>query len=288
VVANISRRSIEFSTEAGHSETIFDMEYFPGSSKSEDGRELLASCSYDGTVRVWDSNTMKMLTINNTHRNSPQANKPKKIIYSISWHPTEPKIAVVTINGNLMVYDALKAKLLSHICPYENSPSFKVAWNHLEPKNILMSTSQKSVVLIEVVDIDTCKTLTKKMDFFHMDQVFGVDWDPKVSSRFLTGCKDGKMRMFDILNGNKSPIKIFTGHQSRIYNVLFNKQLPHIAVSGSDDCSIRVWDVNQEGGGGAMQVLGGKDVKGSHTNYVRGLAFLPEIAWCLISGSWDS
>ena len=58
---------------------------------------------------------MKLMSVSDSNRNSPQAKATKKIIYSISWHPTETKIACTTINGNCMVYDALKSKLLSHV-----------------------------------------------------------------------------------------------------------------------------------------------------------------------------
>lgn len=62
--------------------------------------------------------------------------------------------------------------------------------------------------------------------------------------------------------------------------------MPNLIASGSDDCSIRIWDLNQVGCS-SIQVLGGQGAH-SHTMNVRGLAFLPEITWCLLSGSWDS
>ncbi len=54
-VYNLEKRKIEFQTEAGHAETVFDLEFCPMD------RNLFASCSYDGTVRVWDSNNVKLL-----------------------------------------------------------------------------------------------------------------------------------------------------------------------------------------------------------------------------------
>jgi WD repeat-containing protein 17 len=95
------------------------------------------------------------------------------------------------------------------------------------------------------------------------------------------------MRLFDMTNLNPMPLKVFTGHHNRVYNVLFNPNMPNICVSGSDDRTIRVWDIQKQGCT-PIKVLGGDDVKGSHTSNVRALAFLPEISWCLISGSWDS
>lgn len=56
---------------------------------------------------------MNLVCINDTARGTAQSKNEKKIIYSICWHPTQTKVALVTVNGNLMIYDALKSKLLS-------------------------------------------------------------------------------------------------------------------------------------------------------------------------------
>jgi WD40 repeat protein len=64
-VFNLSKKKVEFQTEAGHAETVFDLEFCPIN------KDIIASCSYDGTVRVWDVNSMKLLQINETLKNSP-------------------------------------------------------------------------------------------------------------------------------------------------------------------------------------------------------------------------
>lgn len=62
LVYDLKKRSLEFKTEAGHSETIFETEFCRSNSN------YLASCSYDGTVRVWDTSTMKLVCTNDTAR----------------------------------------------------------------------------------------------------------------------------------------------------------------------------------------------------------------------------
>ena len=49
-IYNIKKRYIDFETEAGHAETVFDLRFCPSN------RDLIASCSYDGSVRVWNAN----------------------------------------------------------------------------------------------------------------------------------------------------------------------------------------------------------------------------------------
>ena len=66
-VYNLKRQVTEFQTEMGHFETVFGVEY------CRSNKDLLASCSYDGTVRIWDSNDMKLVQVNDTNFNSVQA-----------------------------------------------------------------------------------------------------------------------------------------------------------------------------------------------------------------------
>ena len=53
------------------------------------------------------------------------------------------------------------------------------------------------------------------------------------------------MRLFDTRNASPNPIKVFSGHTDKIYNVLYNPVVGSIAVSGSDDLSIRVWKTDE-------------------------------------------
>ena len=133
-VYNLKKQTIEFSTEKGHFETIFGLQYCKAD------KDLLASCSYDGTIRIWNSSSMKLMVTNDTNFNSVQANETKKIIYSISWHPTEKKIACSTVNGNLIIYEALKNKQLSSITPHPGSQSFCVDWNPVDPRFLVLTS----------------------------------------------------------------------------------------------------------------------------------------------------
>ena len=95
------------------------------------------------------------------------------------------------------------------------------------------------------------------------------------------------MRLFDTRNPSSNPIKTFSGHTDKVYNVLYNPVVASIAVSGSDDLSIRVWKTDEEETQ-ATAVCGGAGVQNAHTANVRALAFVPEISYALLSGAWDS
>ena len=56
-VYNLDKRNVEFQTEAGHAETIFEVKFCPWD------KNRLATCSYDGTVRIWDVTSMRLIII---------------------------------------------------------------------------------------------------------------------------------------------------------------------------------------------------------------------------------
>lgn len=82
-VYNLSKKKLEFQTEAGHTETVFDLAFSPSN------RDLLASVSYDGTIRLWQPDIMKLNQTIDTLKAAPLAAKKieKHIIYSVTWHP---------------------------------------------------------------------------------------------------------------------------------------------------------------------------------------------------------
>ena len=52
-VFSLVKKKLEFCTEPGHAETVFDIRINPRD------KNLLATASYDGTVKIWDLRTMK-------------------------------------------------------------------------------------------------------------------------------------------------------------------------------------------------------------------------------------
>jgi WD40 repeat protein len=93
---------------------------------------------------------------------------------------------------------------------------------------------------------------------------------------FAVGCKDGTVRLFEV--GSDSPTSILKGHKDRAFNVCWNPIVPNVLASGSDDGTVRVWNITR----GSCQTLEG------HEGAVRGLGWCPEAPNMLASGSWDS
>ena len=105
-----------------------------------------------------------------------------------------------TVNGNLIVYEALKNKQLAHITPIPEHQSFCVVWNQIDPKYICMTSAKNAAFVIEVSDLPACKTMQVARQYIHPNQVFGCAWNPMNAHEFITACQDGLIRLFDISN----------------------------------------------------------------------------------------
>ena len=72
-------------------------------------------------------------------------------------------------------------------------------------------------------------------------------------------------------------MQTLTGHTARVFNIVWHPHFEYILASGSDDKTLRVWDIKNSGT---------KELKG-HSHNVRGISWNYEIPWLLLSGAWD-
>lgn len=141
--------------------------------------------------------------------------------------------------GYVMIYDAYKQKHLCSLAPAEKNPSFKLDWNQNEPSFILVGNQTgKSFVLRVSPDYKSMTVIDEKN---HGTAVFGVCWSPANRDTYAIGCMDGSVR---ICSMTKADTKNLVGHEKRVFNVVYNQQLPHILASGSDDQTIAIWNTD--------------------------------------------
>lgn len=80
-----------FETAAGHSDTVFACAFKP------DDQNILATCSFDGAVRLWDVDTQQCIDF-------LQGNCGP--LYSLCWGPSGTnKVATTAGGGKLCIFD---------------------------------------------------------------------------------------------------------------------------------------------------------------------------------------
>ncbi len=135
---NLQKKKLVWSIEAGHSETIFDLRFKPSDSS------LLATGSYDGYIKVWDTQTMRLtatLSLSQTRSSIPD--DPAQIVYSISWAPgQDTRLVSAHANGDIVLWDYAKNKLMFRFKPGGASPIYRVDWNPLSRDFIAAGSSE--------------------------------------------------------------------------------------------------------------------------------------------------
>ncbi|NXP25942.1 WDR17 protein, partial [Scytalopus superciliaris] len=247
----------DFLRDLGHVETIFDCKFKP------DNPDLLATASFDGTIKVWDINTLSAVYTSPGNEG---------VIYSISWAPGDLNcIAGATSRNGGFIWDVRKGKMITRFSEHGKNGIFCIAWSHKDSKRIATCSSD-GFCIIRTID---GHVLHK---YKHPAAVFGCDWSQNNKDMIATGCEDKNVRVYYLATSSDQPLKVFTGHTAKVFHVRWSPLREGILCSGSDDGTVRIWDYTEDA---CINVLSG------HTAPVRGLMWNPEIPYLLISGSWD-
>uniref|UniRef100_H2ZZP2 WD repeat domain 17 n=1 Tax=Latimeria chalumnae TaxID=7897 RepID=H2ZZP2_LATCH len=252
----------DFLRDLGHVETIFDCKFKP------DDPNLLATASFDGTIKVWDINTLTAVYTSPGNEG---------VIYSLSWAPEKKKkgdlncIAGATSRNGGFIWDVKKGKMITRFNEHGKNGIFCIAWSHKDSKRIA-TCSGDGFCIIRTID---GKVLHK---YKHPAAVFGCDWSQNNKDMIATGCEDKNVRVYYLATSSDQPLKVFAGHTAKVFHVRWSPLREGILCSGSDDGTVRIWDYTQDA---CINVLSG------HTAPVRGLMWNTEIPYLLISGSWD-
>uniref|UniRef100_A0A3Q3X003 Gem-associated protein 5 TPR domain-containing protein n=1 Tax=Mola mola TaxID=94237 RepID=A0A3Q3X003_MOLML len=247
----------DFLRDLGHVETIFDCKFKP------DDPNLLATASFDGTIKIWDTNTL-------TAVNTSPGNEG--VVYSLSWAPGDLNcIAGATSRNGAFIWDVRKGKIITRFNEHGKNGIFCISWSHKDSKRIA-TCSGDGFCIIRTID---GKILHK---YKHPAAVFGCDWSQNNKDMIATGCEDKNVRVYYLATSSDQPLKVFIGHLAKVFHVRWSPLREGILCSGSDDGTVRIWDYTQDA---CINVLSG------HKAPVRGLMWNTEVPYLLISGSWD-
>ncbi len=126
-VFNLERRRLEFTSQPAHSETIFDCRFKPSSP------DTLATASYDGTVKIWDTRNMKCVL---------DLKGQEGVIYALSWCPgadDEYRLVSASSLGEVVLWNTRTGQPMATY-KHHTKPIYRVKWNQLD-SNLIASTS---------------------------------------------------------------------------------------------------------------------------------------------------
>ncbi|MCP4345291.1 MAG: PQQ-binding-like beta-propeller repeat protein, partial [Desulfobacterales bacterium] len=222
---------------------------------SPDGTRI-ASGSDDNTVRLWDVETGKELSVFKGH---------SSLVSSVSFSPDGTFITSGSADNTVRLWDVETGKELSAFEGHSSSVS-SVSFSP-DGRRIASGSHDKTVRLW---DVETGKELS----VFKGHSVNSVSFSPD-GRRIASGSPDKTVCLRDVETGKE--LRVFKGHSSYVYSVLFSQDGRFI-VSGSHDKTVRLWDVET-----------GKEVivfKG-HLSDVKSVSFSPD-GTLIASGSKDN
>ncbi|OMJ89434.1 hypothetical protein SteCoe_8434 [Stentor coeruleus] len=267
-VYSLLKKKLEFCTEPGHAETVFDISINPNN------KNMVATASYEGTIKIWDLRNMK--NIDTLYSDALGLGEFKGImqvkcvLYGLAWGPGT-LIATCTAKGDILLYDYSKTRLLCRFRPTIEAPIFRINWSQTRTDFLAVGTSDGYLAILKVEG----KNLIKHKMIKHPQAVFGTVWHHNIPMQIATGCQDGKIRVY---NDSELLCEI-KAHDGKIFNLAWNPCFDNILATSSDDKTIGIWDTTAK-----IQLA---SLRG-HTQNTRAIVWNSEIPWILISGSWDA
>ncbi|XP_024984046.1 WD40 repeat-containing protein HOS15 [Cynara cardunculus var. scolymus] len=225
---------------------------------------LLATGSYDGQARIWNTNGELKSTLS----------KHKGPIFSIKWNKKGDYLLTGSFDETAIVWD-VKADEWKQQFKFHSGPTLDVDWRN---NHSFASSSTDS--MIYVCKIGESRPI--KLFAGHKGEVNCVKWDPTGS--LLASCSDDVTAKIWSMKQDKH-IHDLREHAKEIYTIRWspsgpgtnnpNQQL--LLASASFDSTVKLWDVEH---GRLLRSLNG------HRDAVYALSFSPNGEY-LASGSLD-
>ena len=238
-------------TVKGHTKAVLDVDF--GGPR---GGTLLASCSSDLTVKLWDPNDeYKNIRTLPGHDHSVSA--VRFVPSGAAGSPSSGNLLVsASRDKTLRIWDVSTGYCVKTIRGHADwvrdvSPSFDGRWllsagNDQTARLWDASSGEHKATFLGHEHTIECCAFAPPASYGHLATLSGLKKPPAASSSaeyIATGSRDKSIRIWD---ARGTLIKTFTGHDNWVRGLVFHPGGKYL-ISVSDDKTLRCWDLSQEG-----------------------------------------
>ena len=183
---------------------------------------LLASTSYDRTVRLWDPLTGELLHT-----------LPEYYAMSVDFSPDGKSIAVGNFDDTVRIWD-LETKKCRQSFKGDSILTWRVAFH---PQRDILATANSADMTVRLWDITTGKC----MNIFsgHTNWILGLTFSP--DGNLLASCSsDHTIKLWDVVKGEC--IVSIDACETWVMSIVFSSDGKTL-ISSDGDSAIKVWDV---------------------------------------------
>uniref|UniRef100_A0A182P2K0 WD repeat-containing protein 48 homolog n=1 Tax=Anopheles epiroticus TaxID=199890 RepID=A0A182P2K0_9DIPT len=208
-----------------HKDPIRGISFSPSDAK-------FASCSDDGTVRVWDFLRCQEERVLRGHGAD---------VKCVHWHPQKALIVSGSKDNQqpIKLWDPKCGQALATLHAHK-STVMDLKWN--DNGNWLVTASRDH--LLKLFDL---RNLSEEVQVFrgHKKEASAVSWHPIHEGLFASGGSDGSILFWNV-GTDKEVGSIDMAHDSIVWTLAWHP-LGHILCSGSNDHTVKFWTRNRPG-----------------------------------------
>ncbi|RXN19837.1 transducin beta 3 [Labeo rohita] len=194
-----------------------------------------------GVLRVWDSKLARCV-FTQTLPDAPDLNTedgdldPRSLMHLLPM-PQSNRLVTVTAEHNILVYQMPDLTVQQQFVGY-NDDILDVKFLGKDDTHIVVATNSSQLKVFELAT-SSCQIL-----YGHTDTILSVDVFRK-GSMFASCAKDNSLRLWkmDPESGRVHCVAQGSGHSNAVGTVACSRLKKAFLVSGSQDCTIKVWDL---------------------------------------------
>ncbi|CAH2065925.1 unnamed protein product [Thlaspi arvense] len=233
---------VEVQKLEGHTDRVWNVAWNPVSSHAGGTSPVLASCSGDNTVRIWEQSSLSRswtckTVLEETHT---------RTVRSCAWSPSGKLLATASFDGTTAIWENFGSEFecISTLEGHENEVK-SVSWN-AAGSYLATCSRDKSVWIWEVLpgnEYDCASVLNG-----HTQDVKMVQWHPTTDVLFSCSYDntikvwwseddDGDYQCVQTLDESNN------GHTSTVWAISFNAAGDKM-VTCSDDLTLKIWETD--------------------------------------------